>query len=157
MITGLAARIIDETCRLIAVFLSVLFSNIWKYTHIKIWFYHDFITDNRVIYNSPENKQGQIWHSKNQSVLRRLSSLLFGYHGVKWWLERYQESNRYINYMTGVINDPLGQPTVPAGSDCGWILKFWNGRTTDTLSENSDHYRSGMWSASWINNAVLNE
>ena len=30
---------------------------------------------------------------------------------------------------TGVINDPLGQPTVPAGSDCRLILKFWNGRT----------------------------
>ena len=30
---------------------------------------------------------------------------------------------------TGVINDPLGQPTVPAGSDCPLILKFWDGRT----------------------------
>ena len=29
---------------------------------------------------------------------------------------------------TGVINDPLGQPTVPAGSDCRLILKFWDGR-----------------------------
>ena len=29
---------------------------------------------------------------------------------------------------TGVINDPLGQPTVPAGSDCRWILKFCAGR-----------------------------
>ena len=28
---------------------------------------------------------------------------------------------------TGVINDSLGQPTVPAGSDCR--LKFWDGRT----------------------------
>ena len=35
-------------------------------------------------------------------------------------------------YKTGVINDPLGQPTVPAGSDCRLILKFWDGRT-DTL------------------------
>ena len=26
-------------------------------------------------------------------------------------------------------NDPLGQPTVPAGSDCRLILKFWDGRT----------------------------
>ena len=32
-------------------------------------------------------------------------------------------------YKTGVINDPLGQPTVPAGSDCRLILKFWDGRT----------------------------
>ena len=28
-----------------------------------------------------------------------------------------------------VINDPLGQPTVPADSDCRLILKFWDGRT----------------------------
>ena len=39
---------------------------------------------------------------------------------------------------TEVINDPLGQPTVPAGSDCRLILKFWDGRT-DTLCENNDH------------------
>ena len=32
-------------------------------------------------------------------------------------------------YMTGVINDPLSQPTVPAGSDCRLILKFCYGRT----------------------------
>ena len=38
------------------------------------------------------------------------------------------------------------------------ILKFWDGRTdvhtyglTDTLCENSDHYRPEQWSASWIN------
>ena len=56
-------------------------------------------------------------------------------------------------YKTGVINDPLGQPTVPLGSDCRLILKFWDGRTdrrtdglTDTLCENSDHYRPGLWS-----------
>ena len=48
---------------------------------------------------------------------------------------------------TGVINDPLGQFTVPAGSDCRLILKFWDGRT---LCENSDHYRPGPWSTSWI-------
>ena len=48
---------------------------------------------------------------------------------------------------TGVINDPLGQPKVPAGSNCRLILKFWDGRT-DTLCENSDHYRPGLWSAS---------
>ena len=34
---------------------------------------------------------------------------------------------------TGVINDPLGQPTFPAVSDCRLIL--------DTLCENSKHYR----------------
>ena len=27
------------------------------------------------------------------------------------------------------MNDPLGQPTVPAGSDCRSMLKFWEGRT----------------------------
>ena len=26
-------------------------------------------------------------------------------------------------------NDPLGQPTNPAGSDCWFILKFWDGLT----------------------------
>ena len=50
---------------------------------------------------------------------------------------------------TGVINDPLGQPTVPAGSACGLILKFWDG-CTDALCENSDHYQPGLWSASRI-------
>ena len=39
-------------------------------------------------------------------------------------------------YKTGVINDPLGQPTVPACSDWRLILKFWDVRTvrTDALS-----------------------
>ena len=37
--------------------------------------------------------------------------------------------SRHNNNKTGVINDPLGQPTVPAGSDCRLILKFWEGRT----------------------------
>ena len=59
-----------------------------------------------------------------------------------------------IYYKTGVINDPLGQPTVPACSDCRLILKFWDGRT-DTLSENSDYYRTGLWSASWINTTTV--
>ena len=31
-------------------------------------------------------------------------------------------------YSLGVINDPLGQPTDPAGGDCRFILKFWDGR-----------------------------
>ena len=59
---------------------------------------------------------------------------------------------------TGVINDPLDQATVPAGSDCRWILKFCAGRTdvrTDNMCENSDHYRPGLWSASWINNMAV--
>ena len=39
---------------------------------------------------------------------------------------------------TGVINDPPGQPTVPAGSDCRLILKFWDGRTDGQIL--CDHY-----------------
>ena len=46
---------------------------------------------------------------------------------------------------TGVINDPLGQPTVPAGSDCRLILNFWDGRMDGrTLCENSDHYHGSV-------------
>ena len=52
-------------------------------------------------------------------------------------------------YKTGVINDPLGQGTVPAGSDFRLIFKFWDGRTD--MCKNSDHYLPGPWSASWIN------
>ena len=48
-------------------------------------------------------------------------------------------------HKTGVINDPLGQPTDQAGSDCHLILKFWDGRT-DNLCENCDHYQPGLWS-----------
>ena len=35
----------------------------------------------------------------------------------------------YNKHKPGVINDLLGQPTIPAGSDCRLILKFWDGRT----------------------------
>ena len=38
-----------------------------------------------------------------------------------------------MKYKTGVINDPLGQPTDPAGSDCRLILKFWDGRTDNIV------------------------
>ena len=54
-----------------------------------------------------------------------------------------------IIYKTGVINDPLGQPTNPAGSDCHLNLKFWD-EWTNNLCENSDHYGPGLRSASWI-------
>ena len=37
-------------------------------------------------------------------------------------------SAKIVFYKTRVINDSLGQPTVPAGSDCRLILKFWDGR-----------------------------
>ena len=43
-----------------------------------------------------------------------------------WKLESASMKNS-IN-KTGVINDPLGQPTDPAGSDFHLILKFWDGR-----------------------------
>ena len=59
----------------------------------------------------------------------------------------------YIRNKTGVINDLLGQPTIPAGSDCRLILKFCDGRT-DTLCENSDHYRPGLPRGS-INNTEM--
>ena len=54
---------------------------------------------------------------------------------------------------TGVINEPLGQTTVSAGTDCRLILTFWD-RWTDSLCEISDHNRPGLWSASWINNLL---
>ena len=69
-------------------------------------------------------------------------------------------SGNFVTYETvkneqmnksGVINDPLSQPTVPAGSDFHSITRFWNGRT-DRQCENNDHYRPGLWSALWINN-----
>ena len=48
---------------------------------------------------------------------------------------------RYLNFQArkahgglGIINDPLGQLTVPASSDCSLIVKFWDGRT-DNLCE----------------------
>ena len=40
-----------------------------------------------------------------------------------------EEVMKRNKYKTGVINDPLGQPTVPAGRDCRLILKFRDGRT----------------------------
>ena len=45
-------------------------------------------------------------------------------------------------YSTGVINDPLGQPTVPVFA---WFLNFRTDGRTDgqNLCENSDHYRPG--------------
>ena len=49
-------------------------------------------------------------------------------------------------HKTGVINDPLGQPSVPADSDCRLILKFCDGRPdrlTVTLCENSEALPAG--------------
>ena len=43
---------------------------------------------------------------------------------------------------TEVINDPLGQSTIPAGSDYALFWKVW---TDDKLCEYCDHYRSWMW------------
>ena len=43
----------------------------------------------------------------------------------------------------GVVNDPLGQPTVPPGNDFRFILEMF--RRTDNLCENSDLYRPWLW------------
>ena len=52
--------------------------------------------------------------------------------------------NEYNIHKTGVINDPLGQPTVPAGSDCRLILKFWNGRTEGRKDGRTDGRTDGL-------------
>ena len=86
-----------------------------------------------------------LWYLHHKMEIRDSSS--------KKYLGRKNKENK-----TGVINDPLGQPTVPAGSDCRWILKFCAGRPagrTDNMCENSDHYRPGLWSASWIKRMEL--
>ena len=66
-----------------------------------------------------------------------------------------QQPNNNNNDNTGVINDPLGQPTVPQ-----WFSFQFQvlGRTerktygrTDNMCEHSDHYWPELWSASWIN------
>ena len=49
-------------------------------------------------------------------------------------------------YKTVVINDPLSQSAVPADSAYHLIMKF----LSRTDSENSNHYRPGPWSASWV-------
>ena len=88
---------------------------------------------------------------------RLLGELLKGNNFAKEFFFAYLSSMQHTSIRenkSGVINDPLGQPTVPAGSDCRLILKFRDGRT-DTLCENSDHYRPGLWSASWIKNSRL--
>ena len=55
-----------------------------------------------------------------------------------------------VKYKTGVINNPLGQPRPTV--IVAWFWTFgMDGRTDDTLWENSDYYRPGLWSASWIN------
>ena len=54
-------------------------------------------------------------------------------------------------YKTGVMNDPLGQPTVSVCNDISLILTFWEGRT-DSLCKNSDHFCPvGRKLLSWIN------
>ena len=51
--------------------------------------------------------------------------------------EMKYERQRNLN-ETGVINDPLGQPTVLAGSDFRLILKFWDGRTDRRTNGRTD-------------------
>ena len=57
-----------------------------------------------------------------------------------WFLHtRNDHDNEQVDFreikakqLTGVINYPLGQPTVLAGSDFRLILKFLDGRTVVT-------------------------
>ena len=66
-------------------------------------------------------------------------------------------SRRRKKNKTGVINDPLGQPTVTAGSDFRLILQVWdvqkdvrtNGRTTCAKTMINTNPDSG--SVKWIN------
>ena len=51
---------------------------------------------------------------------------------------------KYNFNKTGVINDPLGQPTVLAGSDCRWILKFCAGRTYIQMDGQTDVRTDGQ-------------
>ena len=56
--------------------------------------------------------------------------------------------------LTKVIiynNDPLGQPTVPAGSDFRLILKFWDVRTYGRTLCVKIVITPRLWSALWIN------
>ena len=74
-------------------------------------------------------------------------------------IQHFQITIVYVTFLLRVnksffynkcTHDPLGQPTVKAGSECRLIFKFWDGRT-DTLGEKSDHFRPGLWTGSWIN------
>ena len=54
-------------------------------------------------------------------------------------LKGTEKSKKSKENKAGFINDPLDQPTVPAGSGFRLNLKFWDGRTyglTDKLCEN---------------------
>ena len=61
-------------------------------------------------------------------------TLFFIYRVEPGWKE-----NR--RYETGVIHDPLGQPTVTADSDFRFILQFWELGRTDIMWKYSDQYR----------------
>ena len=75
-----------------------------------------------------------------------------------WWrkfLPFFKKSEkkkkwRNIENKTGVIHDPLGQPTVPAGRDCHLILSF--GTDGLTAGRTNGHSVWKLWSlpASWI-------
>ena len=41
----------------------------------------------------------------------------------------FSKHDHFNIHKTGVINDPLGQPTDPAGIDCCLNLKLWDGLT----------------------------
>ena len=71
------------------------------------------------------SKKGQVKEKKKKKNLREAGP------SVRSFQKKEKDK-------TGIINDPLGLPTVPAGNDFRLILKFWDGRT-DNLCENSDH------------------
>ena len=62
-------------------------------------------------------------------IMNALGGLYYGYLNQQWSNISIASFFEPSHNKTGVINDPLGQPTVPAGSNCRLILKFWDGRT----------------------------
>ena len=66
--------------------------------------------------------QKEAANSTRNKTKRQFSNKTF-YDG--WFSESLSKSDK----TRQVMNDPLGQPTAPAGSDCRMNLKFWDVRT----------------------------
>ena len=76
----------------------------------------------------------ELWGAKNGAKdlgCRKLTFPSWSEHC--FWVEQKKKK-----YKTGVINDPLDQPTDPAGSDCRLILKCWDGRTDRRMYVRTD-------------------
>ena len=75
--------------------------------------------------NLPDQPNVNGWHPTNHPFLYNLESkvLTFNGHNAAFLNGNYLQVK---TYKTGGvrINDPLGQPIVPAGSDCRLDLKF---------------------------------